>query len=93
MLAFCWASGQIGFGRETPKGALPFAKGRPRVLRPFVDAVARHAYDGKTLLVPGIPEAPNQTDAGEALERFIEWLATHPRGGITVFTRDYRDRL
>ena len=73
MFAFCYASGQIGFGVEIPFGALPIAKGPDRALRDWLDGVSRHAYDGETLLVPGIPEAPDQSVALDALKRFTLW--------------------
>lgn len=38
-----------------------------------MSARLRHGYDGKTLLVPGIPEARDQGEAYEALKRFKEW--------------------
>ncbi len=69
--AYCYASGQIGFARSVPAGAIQIAMGSPTRLRKAVSAVARLAYDGKTLLVPGVPEAPNQRVAGDALARFI----------------------
>lgn len=73
-IAYCWASGQIDFGTDCPDGAIPIVKGPGRKVRDFICAVSRHAYDGKTLLVPGIPEAPNQNAAGDALDRFITWI-------------------
>lgn len=39
-----------------------------------VGAMARHAYDGHTLLVPGVPEARNQMEGVEALIAFRERL-------------------
>lgn len=70
MKARCYRGGQIGLGVREPKGAITFASGSARKLRAIVSAVARHAYDGKTLLVPGIPEAENDDAALAALERF-----------------------
>lgn len=74
MRAYCFASGEIGFSRSIPDGALPIARGPAKLLRQKVCAVARHAYDGETLLVPGIPEAPDQLAAVDALVRFREWI-------------------
>lgn len=84
MRAYCYASGLIEFGDDVPDGALPIAVGRVKVLRDFIEAKARHGYlteivDGRpqkipgteTLLVPGVPEAPDQ---GVALDKFHEWL-------------------
>ena len=46
-----------------------------RKVRRVVSALARHAYDGVTLLVPGMPEARNQADAMTALIRFRDLCA------------------
>ena len=54
--AHVYRKGEIGFlaaHRRLPKGALPL----PDVPRALIEARARRAYDGKTLLVPGVPEA------------------------------------
>jgi hypothetical protein len=90
VIAYCFASGQIGFAADVPKGALPFLRGRDRDLRAFICGVARHAYDGETLLVPGVPEAPNQNVALDELHAWMQWIAPHARkrglttiGGLT----------
>ncbi len=75
MRAYCWRSGMIEFGRSVPAGAIQIARAPARKLKPLVDVHARHAYDGKTLLVPGIPEAQNDGAAEHALDMFIERLA------------------
>jgi hypothetical protein len=98
MYAYCFASGRIGFRARTPKGALPIARGPDsrrgrRRLREFLCGVSRHSYDGKTLIVPGIPEASSQFAAHRALEAFISWIATHSESGdIVVLTRANRQR-
>jgi hypothetical protein len=56
--------------RKAPDGLISFARGWSKPLRENVEVNARHAYDGKTLLVPGIPEAEHDDDALDALERF-----------------------
>lgn len=38
-----------------------------------LSAKMRLAHDNKTLLVPGIPEAANQTEGLKALRKFIKW--------------------
>lgn len=76
--AFCYASGHIDFGTQIPKGCLPIANGPRAKLIEFMDGVARHDYDGKTLLVPGIPEAPNDTAKLDALQRFTAWISEPP---------------
>lgn len=87
--AFCYASGEIGFGTKLPSGALPIATGDNKtVLRDWIEGVARHAYDGKTLLVPGIPEAPDQSHALDALKRFTKWLdKSIPKGIDTIHSK------
>lgn len=70
MIAYCYRSGQIGLGRRLPKGALPIARVKGRSLRPVIEVLARWAYDNKTMLVPGIPEASSDTEALAALRQF-----------------------
>lgn len=85
MRAYCWASGQIDFGRRIPDGALPIARGRAKAVRDYVEVRARHAYDGHTLLVPGIPEAPNQTVALDALHAWLDWCRPGAPAGVEVW--------
>ncbi|EBE9055668.1 host nuclease inhibitor protein [Salmonella enterica] len=78
--AYCWASGLIEFGNTLPEGALPIIVGEEKQVRDVVGVLARHAYNGD-LLVPGIPEAADQNEAREALERFsrvIQERLKHP---------------
>ncbi|EDG5874071.1 host nuclease inhibitor protein [Salmonella enterica subsp. enterica serovar Newport] len=78
--AYCWASGLIEFGNTLPEGALPIVTGNEKQVRDEVTVMARHAYSGD-LLVPGIPEAADQNEAREALERFsrvIQERLKHP---------------
>ena len=82
--AFCFASGEIAFGPRVPKGALAIAKGREDVLRDLICAAARHAYDNVTLLVPGIPEAPNQIAAVDALMDWGHWLAQRETESVEI---------
>lgn len=85
MRAFCYASGRIEFGDHTPEGALPIALGLSSQLRNFISARAKHAYDGKTLLVPGVPEAPHQFGAMRALERWLDLIRPHAPRAVKVF--------
>lgn len=77
MIAYCDRAGIIRFTeprqRKIPDGTLAIMRGRPERVRRLMEATARHAYDGKTLLVPGVPEAADDDDALAALERFIAW--------------------
>jgi hypothetical protein len=97
MHAYCYASGLIEFGRKVPDGALPFASGPAKALRSFVEPLARHGYKTRRvrgrptkipgtdcLLVPGIPEAPDQDKALDALHAFMGWIGKKPPAGITV---------
>lgn len=68
VLAYAWRSGQIGFGEKLPAGALSLARDEESKLRETVAGLARHAWDGKTLLVPGVPE---QADDSKALEAHV----------------------
>ena len=97
MRAFCYASGLIEFGRSVPDGALPIASGPAKPLREFVEANARHGYKTKlvmgrpmkitgsdTLLVPGVPEALNQRQGGDALRKWCDWIKDHAPAKIAV---------
>ncbi|BAE49259.1 hypothetical protein [Paramagnetospirillum magneticum] len=84
IFAYCYASGQIEFGPRVPQGALAIAKGREDALRDLMCGTSRHAYDGETLLVPGVPEAPNQMAAVEKLIAFCDWLAERNTEGVEI---------
>ncbi|EJY9246301.1 host nuclease inhibitor protein [Salmonella enterica] len=78
--AYCWASGLIEFGHTLPEGALPIITGNEKDVREYVEVLARLDYNGN-LLVPGIPEAPTQHEACDALVRFCRVIRerfTHP---------------
>lgn len=71
--AYCYRGGQIEFGANVPDGALPLGKSRnAKKLREVVEVNARRAYDGITLLVPGIPEADGDEAAHDARRYFCE---------------------
>jgi hypothetical protein len=85
--AYCYASGLIAFGRSRPDGTLPIAYGPAKTLREFIETKARHGYRTRkikgrptkipgsdTLLVPGVPEAPNQSVALAALREWRKWI-------------------
>jgi hypothetical protein len=78
-LAYCFASGHIGFGSRCPNGALPIVRGNDKTVREFIETVARHAYDGTTLLVPGVPEASDQTEGLAKLNAFMDWIEPQAR--------------
>lgn len=70
MIAAAYANGVIVFARKCPSDALPICRAESRRLRKAVAGLARRGYDGKTLLVPGLPEAANWDQRSEALIRF-----------------------
>lgn len=74
-IAYAFAGGEIGFvpthGSGLPKGALFLASGDRETITSVVSGLARHGYDNETLLVPGCPEAPSQTDAYRAFCEFF----------------------
>jgi hypothetical protein len=70
MKALAYANGVIVFSRTHNRETLPIAEASAARLRKVVSSLARRAYDGKTLLVPGLPEAANWNQRSEALIRF-----------------------
>lgn len=70
MIALAYANGVIVFGPRVKPGTLPITKAPGRQLRALVSGLARHAYDGRTLLVPGLPEANGFEERSAALMRF-----------------------
>lgn len=83
MYVHCYRSGEIELSRKADlAGAICIAKAPSRVLRERVAVNARHAYDGKTLLVPGLPEAETDADALAAVSNFKTRLKRYPDGAI-----------
>lgn len=76
--AFCYANGVVRFTspkrQRVPDGALMICKGTRKWLRANLEPACRVAYDNKTLLVPGIPEADSQGEALTALIKFRNWV-------------------
>ncbi len=70
----CYRSGEVFVSRRVPKGALQIVTGHGRRLNRVLGVCARHAYDGKTLLVPGLPEADTDLQAVEAVRQFKQML-------------------
>lgn len=70
MHAYCYRSGHIDLGRSVPAGTLPLAKAPAKKLRDTLDGLARLAYDNRTLIVPGLPEATDDDAALNAVLRF-----------------------
>ncbi len=74
--AYCDRAGVIGVAdNETaiPNGVIVLADGPREQLEERLCARARHAHDGVTLLVPGVPEASEETSALIAFERWHKW--------------------
>ena len=97
MRAYCFASGQIEFGNRPPAGAIVIAMGSPKALRAFIEVKARHGYNVREvngrnikipgsdiLLVPGVPEAPDQDAGLEALYAWCRWIGERPPVGVTM---------
>lgn len=75
--------GVIEFRARDHGGLLTLARGDLRVLKPAVEVIARHAYDGKTLLVPGVPEAKTDDEALDAVLAFQDQLRKRlPQGYV-----------
>lgn len=74
-IAYTYTEGVIRFARKCPRGALPIAYGDKARLREVIEVIARHGYTPGVLLVPGMPEAPNQEAALEALMLFQDRVA------------------
>lgn len=93
-VAWCWASGVIEIGDQEPadqvdgSGPIVIARGPKYALQGRLEVVARHGR-GKgegLLLVPGVPEADSQREAGDALEKWLTWCAASRsarRDGVT----------
>lgn len=96
---WCWRDGRVEFGqRRTPQGAIRLATFRTNfsafVADKIVSALARHAHDGHTLLVPGVPEAANDDAALDALCDWRQRLAKRFRQEIApgAFQLGWKDR-
>lgn len=73
--AYAWRTGAIDLSDgRTPRGAIKlftFTSRRAALVgNRVLETQARHAYDGKTILVPGLPEAD---DDDQALDALIAW--------------------
>ncbi len=90
--AYCWRSGEISVGKKRPEGTLPIAHGPATTLRRALTARARHAYDGRTLLVPGIPEAPDDGEALLALRRFARFVTKGHKSLVPAFGEQAEQR-
>lgn len=78
--AYCYRNGVIRFRRRPGRGTLAIATGEVNRLRQVVRALARHSRDNRTLLVPGVPEAANETKACDAVIAFGRWVNSRLEG-------------
>ena len=74
-VAYAYRGGQIGFispprDGGIPEGTLFIARGDADLVRDIVSGLARRAYDNETLIVPGCPEATDDTQALDAFKQF-----------------------
>ncbi|MEO1670167.1 MAG: host nuclease inhibitor protein [Cyanobacteria bacterium J06631_2] len=76
--ASCDRRGVIEFGEKVPEGNLPLHYGEEAQVKERISVVARHAYDNKTLLVPGVPEADNDDEAVDKLSAWIKHFKLQP---------------
>jgi hypothetical protein len=81
-VAWCWASGLIEIGDKAPDnkadgGVIVIAHGPKNALKTVLEGVARHGKGASAgvLLVPGVPEAANGSDAVDALTAWHDWCA------------------
>ncbi|MBO9421735.1 hypothetical protein J7481_19665 [Labrenzia sp. R4_2] len=88
-IAYCWASGEIEFAAclsAVPEGAIAFVDnetGLPglddEVFEQTVQIRARRAHGKEEVyLVPGVPEADDQVQAGQALRVWVDWAFRQP---------------
>ncbi|MCR9218951.1 MAG: hypothetical protein NXI21_01875 [Alphaproteobacteria bacterium] len=74
MHAYCYRSGEIGFGETIPKGCLSLIEGDEAAME-RVKTRARWKRDGSgDVLVPGLPEAGSEEEAYLALRVFRRFL-------------------
>lgn len=90
-IAYCWRSGEIEITEKTlvPVGTVPLLEGEVTRLTEVVSATSRHAYDGKTLLVPGVPEDDSDDEAMSATLRWVLWASQ--RDGVTRSSAEEED--
>jgi hypothetical protein len=70
----CWQSGLVEVADDKPHGAISLMQGARHALERRLITHARHAYDGKSLLVPGVPEAETEAEKLAAVKAFAARL-------------------
>lgn len=69
---YCRGDGNLEFGPRCPGAAIPIGYGPEDRLRKVVSTLARHSYDGQSLVIPGVPEAENDNDVLAAMWAFSD---------------------
>ena len=84
VFAVAWANGLIEFKGSVPKGACVLCRGPEKAVREFVGVTSRHGHKQGVLLVPGVPEAKDQSAAMDALLQHREWLSSRLPAGVSI---------
>jgi hypothetical protein len=92
-MAWCWATGLIELGDAMPEagangnGAILIATGPKYALKGRLSAAARHGRGDSAgkLLVPGVPEATNDSEKLAALDEWLGWLGKRKSSDGVVF--------
>jgi len=73
--AYCFASGELEFtsALDVPDGAILLKENCTKDQMDKLKIRCRISYDGKTRLIPGIPEAEDQEEAMDALIKWKNW--------------------
>jgi hypothetical protein len=79
--AYCLETGEIGFGKTIPDGAIGIAEGQENQVRARITSSARRGSDNVTLLVPGLRESEGMAKVS-VVARYIEALKAHNRHGF-----------
>lgn len=74
-VAYCFRSGEVEIAYKEPAGSIALLRGPAAVLRASVELGARHSYKPVTLLVPGVPEADDDSRALDAAAAWAKWMA------------------
>ncbi|EPD44433.1 MULTISPECIES: hypothetical protein [Delftia] len=89
-VAWCWASGLIEIGSELPSpDAIEIARGPKYALETAISVAARHGKGAgvSQMLVPGVPEAPDQATGLRALQQWLEWRGRFKSRDGVVFSK------
>ena len=96
-IAYALRNGKIEFSTKTENehpgiAICPYLAWYPDY-RETVETWARRAYDGKTLLVPGVPEAKNEDDALAAVYTFADRIRQMIKDAVISIEPGDRVRL